>query len=121
MNTEEKTNANKRKDDGMTSGLILIAVGIIFLVMQYGGFHINNWWALFILIPVFVSWNRAIRTSIEAGEITEESVQAIAGSLFLLFVASIFLFNMDWGRVWPGFIIIAGINALVRAWGRNSD
>ena len=121
MNTEEKTNSSKRKDDGMTSGLILIAVGIIFLVMQYGGFHINNWWALFILIPVFTAWNRAIRTSIEAGEITEESVQAITGSLFPLFVASIFLFNWDWGRVWPGFIIIAGVNALARDWGRKSD
>ena len=119
MNTEEKTNDHKRKNDGMTSGLILIAVGIIFLVMQFGGFHINNWWALFILIPVVTAWNRAIKTSAENGKITEESIQSITGSLFPLFVAAIFLFNWDWGQVWPGFIILAGINALGRAWGRN--
>lgn len=116
MNTEEK-----RNDNGTTTGLILIAVGIIFLVMQFGGFHINNWWALFILIPVFAAWNRAISTSTEAGEITEDAIQMITGSLFPLFVAVIFLFNWDWGKVWPGFIIIAGINALARGWGRKSN
>ncbi len=82
MNNEEQANPNKQKDDGITSGLILIAVGVIFLVMQFGGFYIHNWWALFILIPVVVSWNQAIRKSIEAGEIKEESKRLPFRSLF---------------------------------------
>ncbi len=121
MNTEEKTNPDKRKDDGMVSGLVLIAVGVIFLVMQFSGFRLNNWWALFILIPVFSAWSRALSIFREAGEITEKSIQAITNSLYLLFVALIFLFNLDWGRVWPGFIIIVGFNSLARGWGRQSN
>ena len=121
MNTEENTNPDKKKDDGMISGLVLIAVGIIFLVMQYSDFHFNNWWALFILIPVFLAWSRAFTIFREAGEMTEGAIQAVTGSLFPLFVALIFLFNMDWGKVWPGFIILVGFSALAKGWGRQSD
>ncbi|MBT3190582.1 MAG: hypothetical protein HN736_08085 [Anaerolineae bacterium] len=121
MENNEHTNPNNGNESGMIGGLVMIAVGVIFLVMQYSDFRLHNWWALFILIPVALTWNRAIRLSIEAGELKEETTEAISGSLFLLFVALIFLFNWDWGQVWPGFIIIAGINALVRGWGRRSD
>jgi len=31
------------------------------------------------------------------------------GGAFPLLVALIFLFNMDWGRVWPLFLILAGV------------
>jgi len=121
MNTEENTNPDKRKDSGMISGLIMIAIGVIFLVAQYSGFYFYNWWALFILIPVFAAWNRAFNIFREVGEITEEAIQVVTGSLFPLFVALIFLFNMDWGRVWPVFIILAGLSALARGWGQQSD
>ena len=111
---EDLNNTPKRKNDNMMTGLILITVGVIFLFMQFGGFYINNWWALFILIPVIYTWSKAFSLYREAGEITLEAAENVSGSLFLLFVAAIFLFSWDWGRVWPGFIIIVGINALVR-------
>ena len=118
MNIENQPNPDKKKSEGMASGLFLIAVGVIFLVMQFTDLRFNNWWALFILIPVFVAWRRAFSIFSETGKITEEATQIIAGSLFPLFVAAIFLFNWDWGQVWPGFIILAGISALARGWGR---
>jgi len=121
MNTEGQTNPDKKKSEGMASGLFLIAIGVIFLVMQFTDLHFNNWWALFILIPVFVAWNRAFSIFSETGEITKEATQAVTGSLFPLFVAAIFLFNWDWGQVWPGFIILAGVSALARGWRRQSD
>jgi len=121
MTNEENTDTNKRKDSGMMGGLIMIAVGVVFLVMQFTNIRLNNWWALFILIPVFAAWGRAFSIFRESGEITEEAIQAITGSLFPLFVALIFLFNMDWGRVWPVFIILAGLNALARGWGKQSE
>jgi len=121
MNGEENMKPKKDKNEGMTAGMILIAVGFIFLLMQFSNFSINNWWALFILIPVVFAWNHAIRSSIEAGQFTNEAAQALAGSLFPLFVAVIFLLNWDWGRVWPGFIILVGINALVNTWRGNHE
>ena len=35
-------------------GLVLIAVGVVFLLQNTTGFYINNWWAFFILIPRLV-------------------------------------------------------------------
>ncbi len=121
MTNEENTNTESGNNNSMASGLIMIAVGVIFLVMQNSNFRLNNWWALFILIPVVTSWSRAAKIFKEAGELTEEATQVIAGSLFPLFVAAIFLFNWDWGKVWPGFIIIAGFNALARVWGKQPE
>ncbi len=118
MNTEENINPAKKRSEGMASGLILIAVGVIFLVMQFTDLRFNNWWALFILIPVFFAWSRAFSIFSETGAVTEEAIQVITGSLFPLFVALIFLFNWDWGQVWPGFIILAGVSALARGWGK---
>ena len=40
------------------------------------------------------------------------------GGLFILAVALIFLLDLDWGDVWPIFIILAGLAALVTSGGR---
>ncbi|MCZ7673117.1 MAG: hypothetical protein M5U34_41370 [Chloroflexi bacterium] len=31
------------------AGVVLIAIGVIFLAANFVDFHLNNWWALFIL------------------------------------------------------------------------
>jgi len=31
-------------------------------------------------------------------------------------VASAFLFNLDWALIWPFFLIIGGLGALIGAW-----
>ena len=43
----------KRRDPGSAwFGMALITLGIIFFAQQLGDFRLNNWWAIFILIPV---------------------------------------------------------------------
>jgi hypothetical protein len=37
----------------------------------------------------------------------------LTGGLMLLLVTIIFLFNLDWGKVWPLFLIIIGLGALL--------
>ena len=100
-------------------GLVLIAVGAAFLFAQYSSVSLQNWWALFILIPVAASWGGALSIIQRNGGVTREATRAFMGGLFPLFVALIFLFNWDWGRVWPGFLILAGLNALAGGWGRD--
>ena len=39
-------------------GIVLIGIGLIFLAQNYLGQEIHNWWALFILIPVFFTLER---------------------------------------------------------------
>lgn len=114
---EQKAVSKSRSD--MTGGLIMIGVGVVFLAMQFGNFQLDNWWALFILIPVVASWGSALQQTQAAGHVTNGAIRTFMGALFPLFVAVIFLFNLDWGRVWPGFIIIAGLNALATGWGKR--
>ena len=109
---KEKFFENNGSKSGWFGGLVLIAVGVLFLFNNVGTFNIHNWWALFILIPVVAAWGEAFRAMQRGGGITHEVTTKLTGSLFPLFVACIFLFNWDWGQVWPGFIILAGIAAL---------
>jgi hypothetical protein len=72
-------------------GVALIGLGIVFLIQNYLGREIHNWWALFILIPVFFTLEHA---SLQAGR----SAEAV-------------------GQLWPIFLIIGGLSLLVsRSW-----
>lgn len=109
------------KNNDFTGGLVMIAMGVVFLFVEYGNFHLDNWWALFILIPVLIAWSKAASLIKAAGGMTTEAIKTITGSFFPLFIAAIFLFGWDWGRIWPGFIILGGINALASSWGKNRE
>ena len=94
-------------------GLILIGMGAFFLLRNFTDFELNNWWALFILIPAFGSLGKFMSDYRRTGRIGGEARGALIGGLILLFVAAIFLFGLNWGTVWPVFLIIAGLGALL--------
>ncbi len=64
---------------GSWFGFALIAVGVLFLVQNYLGYELHNWWALFVLIP------------------------------------AVGFFSSAWYRVWPIFVILAGVGLLLPA------
>ena len=109
---EKEMMAESDDNHSWVGGAVLIAVGIIFLFSNFTNFSIDNWWALFILVPVVAAWSEAFKSMRHNGRLTQDSVNQLTGSLFPLFVACIFLFNWNWGQVWPGFIILAGVAAL---------
>jgi hypothetical protein len=109
---ERRTSSNV---SSLALGAVLIIIGIIFLLQQAGDFRLDNWWALFILIPTVGSWATAWRLYRDAGRITRGVRSAFFGGLAPLLVAMIFLFEMDWGKVWPAFLILAGVGALFGA------
>lgn len=106
----EKSDRSKR-DLGLP--LILIALGIFFLVRQFGGFSLHNWWALFILIPAVGALGSAISLWEKHGRFTNAVWNALYGGMFPLAVALIFLLDLRWGDYWPVFIIIPGFGALI--------
>lgn len=110
--------AVEKRTSEITGGVVLIGIGSIFLISQFTDFSFDNWWALFILIPVVVGWGSAFKQVQAAGRITNGAARTFTGALFPLFIALIFLLDWDWGQVWPGFIIIAGLNAMASGWGR---
>ncbi len=100
-------------------GGVLIAVGVVVLLRNLGVIQAGfDWWALFILIPALAAFGSAWNAAREDGRFSRRARGSTMGGLFVLAVALIFLFNLDWGEVWPVFIILAGLAALVTSGGR---
>ena len=96
-------------------GLILIALGGLFLLRNTGTFDIplKNWWALFILIPAIGSLDTARRMYRAAGDqLTAPARSSLLVGLVLLFVTAVFLFDLNWSLFGPILIILAGIAIL---------
>lgn len=100
---------NRDRNNTWLGGLVLIAIGLIFLIQNFAGISFGNWWALFILIPAVWAFSRAWSLYREDGKITHRVANAVYGGIFPFIVAMIFLLNLDWGRIWPIFLIAAGI------------
>ena len=97
-------------------GFILIGLGLIFLISNVTGFQLDNWWALFILLPGAVNLVNAWNAYREDGRITRRVRGSLIGGLLISLIAFIFLFNLDWGNVWPVFLILGGFALLLSGW-----
>jgi hypothetical protein len=97
-------------------GAALIILGVIFMLQNTGALHLNNWWALFFLLPAAGSFATAYSSYRNQGRFTATSRSALIGGLVLTALAALFLFNLDWGKLWPVLLILAGIGALINAW-----
>ena len=98
--------------------VVLIGLGVVFLLQNFGLLRTGNWWALFILLGTAGAWASAWRIYQTNGRRVNGAVTgAFIGGLFPLAVALIFLFDLNWGTIWPVFLIIAGIAALTRSAG----
>ncbi|MGD2077440.1 MAG: hypothetical protein PVH18_03605 [Chloroflexota bacterium] len=127
LKDEEKVNAAgpeagtiKRDSGSWIVGAVLVALGILFLLGNLlPGNVLANWWAIFILIPALYSLNRAWQSYRAHGSLTPGGRSSLIGGLLILTVALIFLFGLDWGVVWPAFIIIIGVGILLQAVARQ--
>jgi len=109
----ESAESSGRRNPAWLGGAVLIILGIVFLVRNLTGFSINNWWAIFILIPAVGSLATAWRIyQSNGGRFTPAARGPLIGGLILLTVASVFLFDLDWGAIWPVFLIIIGVGTL---------
>jgi hypothetical protein len=101
---------------GWLPGLVLILLGAIFLAESYFGTSFHNWWALFILIPALITFTSAYALWRD-GHADWATGPFIAGVGFVILTA-IFLLDLPIGRLWPLFLIAAGVTLLVgrRGW-----
>lgn len=121
-----ESSRGRLSSSGLIVGLVLIALGGIFLLQTLGLFGtspvLRNWWALFILIPIAGVLGNLWRTYQANGG---AFVSSMIGQLIVLLVMSmlfvILLFNLDWSRLWPVFLIVAGLGALASALVRQRD
>jgi hypothetical protein len=94
-------------------GFILLILGIILMAQQLGGFTFENWWALFILIPALSAFGSAVAMWQRDRRLHFGIWSAFYGGIMPLFVAIMFLFDLDWGVWWPMFIILAGFGIML--------
>ena len=117
QSTEEPQPIERRPRRGTNAwlgGAVLVLIGIIFLVRNISGVELRNWWAVFILIPAVASLGNAWREYNKSDRQLTRGVRgSLIGGVILLFVACVFFFDLDWGKIWPVFVIIAGISALL--------
>ena len=111
----------RREHSGWILGLVLIAVGLVFLLQNAGlPVLVGNWWALFILIPALATFAAAWTLYQQDGQVTPRVVGLVTVGLVPLTVALIFLFNFDFGSAWPVLLVVLGAGMLLRGTGADS-
>lgn len=97
-------------------GVVLVLAGGYLLLTNLGlvpaGLVLHNWWALFLLIPAFSSLYNAWLDFKANGTFTPAGRRPLFGGIVLLVITGVFLFDVDWGILWPVLLILAGLAAL---------
>jgi hypothetical protein len=102
----------QRNDNNWIGGLVLIVLGVLFLFQNLTGFGLGNWWAIFILLPAFAAFWTAWTTYQADGKLTHRVANLLYGGSFPFLIGVIFLFNLNWGGIWPLFLILAGLGVI---------
>lgn len=102
-----------RGSSGWLGGVVLILLGLYFLLQNFTNFELQNWWALFILIPAVSSFANAWNGYRESdNQLTSAVTRPLLSGTILTFIAAIFLFGIDFGIFWPVLIILGGLMIL---------
>ena len=113
------------RNNAIFGGVALLLIGTYFLLQTMGitdGLNFpHNWWAIFILIPAVASGWQAFQAYNRSGEFTDQVRNQGIFSVIMLVVAGVFLFDLDWGTIWPVFLIIGGLAALMGAFKGNRE
>lgn len=98
-----------------TGAVVLIVVGIVLLAGQGFGGSLDNWWALFILIPAIGALSTAYRAyQRHNGEFYRDVTGPGITGLILLAVTAIFLFDLSWNLMGGVVVILIGAGMLLR-------
>ncbi len=93
-------------------GAVLILIGLILLLQNLTGMFLFNWWALFILIPAFMAFSAAWGNYQSNGRLTKTGRSSLIGGGALTIITVIFLFNLNFGYLWPILLILGGVSVL---------
>jgi hypothetical protein len=94
---------------GAGLGLLLIAIGALALLRELTDLRLQNWWALFILIPGLGSLWGAFEAFLRDRAFTQAVRGGLIGACFPFAVALIFLLDASWADWWPVFVILPGL------------
>jgi len=104
------------------TGILFIILGL-FLLLQTTQVisEIENWWALFIFVPGIATYIGAFQQYTSTHIVTIKLIDRITSGTFITFVGLILLLDWPWGKIWPVFLIIIGIEHLLKNYIRNGN
>jgi hypothetical protein len=94
-------------------GAILILIGIFTMLDNLTGFTLENWWALFILLPALGAFGNAWRAYQKDERLSASARASLISGFILTMLAAIFLLNLNWTILGPVLLILAGLGLLV--------
>ena len=100
---------------GWIGGTILILLGIIFFLENLHITVLQNWWALFIMIPALGAYAGAWNLYRQAGRFTQGAAGSLTAAILLTGLSLIFLFNLAVSILWPVLLIVGGALLLAAA------
>ena len=117
-NYPEQTRQTRRRHlrenrSSWVGGAVLIALGFIFLMQNYGFYRLDNWWALFILIPAFSALGAAwtiYRNN--GGHFSPAMTGSLVTGVLLTLLTIAFLLGRGFDMIWPVFLILGGLSIL---------
>lgn len=111
LKESEKSYAGQ--DNNKVFAVVLILVGVAVMVGNLTDYSLENWWALFLLIPAGAIFMNMWRDYQVNGRLTRRSSGAIIPGVIMLAMVAIFLFNLSWVIFWPVAIIAVGLSILM--------
>jgi phosphatidylserine synthase len=96
-------------------GLIIIAVGLVFLAGNFGLHLPERWWAILILIPGAAALVSAVRFYRTDGKSPRVFGSAIGGLVMVSLALALF-FGLNWGAFWPIILILVGAGIVARGY-----
>jgi hypothetical protein len=104
--------AARHTSEAWIGGIVLIGLGVIFLLHNAGALYLQNWWALFILLPALGSFGGAYTEYRASGRFNAKVRGSLVAGLVFTAIASVFLFNLDFSLLLPSILIAAGVGML---------
>ena len=96
-------------------GLAIILIGVVLLARNLGVdfffLHLDNWWALFILVASVGPLQQAVVAYRREG-FGASMANALVSAAFIIFIAMIFLIDLSFFTRWPVFVIRGGISMM---------
>ena len=100
----------KGQNNNVFMAIVFIIIGAVLIVANISDFSFDNWWVLFMLIPVGLFAKNIYDDYQENGRITNQSTGVIIASLAILATVAIFLVEaITWSMIWPIGLIFAGV------------
>lgn len=103
------------------AGVVLIGVGVLFLLTNFGLDLPQRWWAIFIMLPAAAALVTAARFYAIDGKLSSRAAGSATGGLLLLAVGVILYFDLNWSLFWPVLLIIVGVGIVARGYRRPDD